>query len=72
MIENKTKTKIMIEINALFDKITKKDEVQEIHDAFRKKQKQMKHQELTGISDFFQRQLLDQLGFSIIEGALEE
>ena len=35
MIENKTKTKIMIEINALFDKITKKDEVQEIHDAFR-------------------------------------
>ena len=39
MIENKAKTEIIIEIKALFNKIPKKDEVQEIHDAFCKKQK---------------------------------
>lgn len=59
IIENKAKAEIIIEIKALFNKIPKKDEVQEIHDAFCKKQKQMKHQELTDTFYIFQRQLLD-------------
>lgn len=59
MIENKAKTEIIIEIKALFNKIPKKDEAQEIHDAFCKKQKQMKYQELTDTFYIFQRQLLD-------------
>ena len=41
MIKNETKAEIIIEINALFNKIPKKDAVLETHDAFRKKQKQI-------------------------------
>ena len=53
-------------------KILTKDEVHEIHNAFCKKQKQMKCQELTDIFYNFQRQLLDQLLFSVMEDAVEK